>query len=37
MRTFIAAAVAAIASADIVQDTAPIDDHCCKFYAAKGF
>ena len=37
MRTFIAAAVAAIASAEIVRDDAPIPDDCCKFYAAKGF
>ena len=37
MRTFIAAAVAAIASAEIVRDEAPLEDHCCKFYAAKGF
>ena len=37
MRTFIAAAIAAIASAEIVVDNSVPEDHCCMFYAAKEF
>ena len=37
MKTFIIAALAAIAYADIVTDDEVIEDHCCKFYAAKEY
>jgi len=37
MRPFIAAAIAAIASATIVVDAEEPEDHCCKYYAAKEF
>lgn len=37
MRAFIAAAIAAIASASIVVDDFEPEDHCCKYYAAKEF
>jgi len=37
MKTFIIAALAAIAYADIVTDDEVIEDHCCKFYAASDY
>jgi len=37
MRAFIAAAIAAVASAEIVVDSTVPEDHCCKYYASKEF